>query len=119
MPTRFGSQAQERALTKELKVTASFAGKAFIAVGESFELQLSRPLNPNEGRPAVVAGQTDLTDLMNVGTQTLLFQAKSFPLPTGETTVTVYLVAPDNNWKELVSFPLRIVTATDVEALTA
>ncbi len=118
MPTRFGSQAQERALANELKVTASFAGKAFIAVGESFELQLSRLLNSNEGRPAVVVGQTDLTDLMIVGTQTLLFQAKAFPLPTGETTVTVYLVTPDDNWKELASFPLRVVTAAEASTVT-
>ncbi|MDX2034588.1 MAG: hypothetical protein SF339_28190 [Blastocatellia bacterium] len=100
----------------ELRVTASFAGKESIAATGPFELQLSRPLTAEEGRLAVLVGQTDVTALMTIGTQTLHFESRAFPLPAGETQVTVYLVAADNEWKEIATFPLR-VAATEAPVI--
>lgn len=100
----------------ELRVTASFEGKASIAAGEPFDLQLSRPVAAGEGRMAVVIGATDVTDLFTAGTQSLHFESKAFPIPPGETAVEVYLVTLANDWKEIARFPLRVVAPTIADA---
>jgi hypothetical protein len=90
-------------------VQASFADKQSIAPDEPFELTVDRPLAAGEGRLAVLVGATDMTDLFVVSAQSLKYDAgKSFPLPLGATELTVYLVPPNNDWKEVARFPLRV-----------
>jgi hypothetical protein len=90
-------------------VQASFADKQSIAPDETFELTIDRPLAAGAGRLAVLVGATDMTDLFVVSAQSLKYDAgKSFPLPLGATELTVYLVPPNNDWKEVARFPLRV-----------
>jgi hypothetical protein len=97
-----------RAAIQDLTVTASFAAEQSVAPGEHIKLRLSRSLRPSEGRLAVLIGQTDLTSLFTVAEQTMRYSSTALPLPAGQTEVTVYLVAPDNEWKLIASFPLRV-----------
>jgi hypothetical protein len=100
-----GQESKARALT----VQAGFADKRSIAPDEPIELILNRPLAQGEGRLAVVVGSVDLTDLFDVSTQILKYGVgKSFPLPLGENELAVYLVPPNNDWKELARFPIRV-----------
>ncbi len=100
-----------RADETALRITADFTSKEAIGPGDPIELQLSRPLAPSEGRLAVLVGATDLTGLMIIGTETLRFEPRAIRLTPGELTVSVYLVAADNIWKEIATFPLRVVQA--------
>ena len=93
---------------QSLAVQAAFADKQFIAPDEPIELTVNRPLAQGEGRLAILVGATDLTDLFIVSAQSLKYEVESFPLPLGETELTVYLVAPNDDWKELARFPLRV-----------
>ncbi len=104
--------------TQALTVRAGFADKQFIAPDEVIELTINRPLAQGEGRLAVVVGASDLTDLFIVSPQSMKYSAgKSLPLSLGEVNLTVYLVAPNDDWKELASFPLRVgETASPISA---
>ncbi len=92
-----------------LTVLASFADKQSIAPDEPIELTIDRPLAQGEGRLAVLLGATDMTDLFVASARSLKYDVgKSFPLPLGATELTVYIVQPSNDWKELARFPLRV-----------
>ena len=107
---------------QELTVTASFDGKT-VAPDEIIELTLNRQPLPAEGRIAIVVGQTDLTDLFIADGTSLKHLPKPFPLPTGENELTVYLVAPNGEWKLVASFKLKVAgkseASTPVVAETA
>jgi len=95
--------------TQALTVQASFADKQSIAPDEPIELTVGRPLSAGEGRLAVLVGAADMTGLFVVSAQSLKYDVgKSFPLPLGATELTVYLVPPNNDWKEVARFPLRV-----------
>ncbi|MEW6365306.1 MAG: hypothetical protein AB1714_11810 [Acidobacteriota bacterium] len=95
-------------LGSTLTVGASFAGGELIKQGGHIELSLSRPLGPTDGRLAVFLNEMDLTPLFTLeGTKFTI--RPTFPsLPTGEHTMIVYLFAPDESWREVARFPLRI-----------
>ncbi|MGH9752081.1 MAG: hypothetical protein ACREA2_04800 [Blastocatellia bacterium] len=95
--------------TQSLTVQAGFIDKQSVTPDEPIELTINRPLAQGEGRLAVVVGATDLTDLFVVSARSLRYNVgKPFPLPLGATDLTVYLVAPNNDWKEVARFPLRV-----------
>ncbi len=106
------------ARAQELTVTASFSGQP-VNPGTPLEWKLSRPLAPNEGRPAVLLGATDVTSLMLIGSQTLRYEPRAVPLPSGETPVTIYLVTANDEWRELARFALRVVSAPAANAPSA
>jgi hypothetical protein len=92
-----------------LTVQANFADKQSIAPDELIELGIDRPLAPGEGRLAILIGAMDMTDLFIVSAQSLKYDAgKSFRLPPDAAELTVYLVPPNNDWKEIARFPLRV-----------
>jgi hypothetical protein len=99
--TRAGAQS-------DLKVSAGFAGGEFVRPDARIELQLSRPLDPAEGALAVFVGDTDVTRLFTASGLTLAYAPKLVPLPAGETRLSVYLVSPANEWREIAQFPLRV-----------
>lgn len=95
--------------TQALTVQVSFADNQSIAPDEPIELTVNRPLAQGEGRLAVVVGASDLTDLFVLSARSMKYGVgKSFPLPLGATELAVYLVAPNNDWRELARFPLRV-----------
>ncbi len=98
-----------RASAQELTVKASFAESA-ISSGEQITLQLSRPLQPSEGRIGVLIGTTDWTSLFSVAPDALVYTPQ-MPLPAGESEVIVYLVTGENDWREIARFPLRVLDA--------
>jgi len=109
-----GQESNAQALT----VQAGFADRQSIGPNESIELTINRPLARDEGHLAIVVGASDLTDLFVVSAQSMKYGAgKSFPLPLGATELAVYLVAPNDDWKELARFPLRVgANAANAEA---
>ena len=96
------------AAIQDLTVTSSFAAEIPVTPNEQIELRLSRGLQPSEGRLAVLIGQTDLTTLFAAEELSMRYSSTALPLPDGQTEVAVYLVAPDDEWKLIASFPLRV-----------
>ncbi|HWP43210.1 MAG TPA: hypothetical protein VNO14_08255, partial [Blastocatellia bacterium] len=92
---------------EELTVSASFQDKQ-VAADEPIEFRLNRPLGRDEGTLAIIIGQSDLTGLFAVLERGLRYDAKALPLPSGESEVTVYLVSPGNEWREVARFTLRV-----------
>ncbi|HXG65158.1 MAG TPA: hypothetical protein VNO70_08620 [Blastocatellia bacterium] len=99
--------ALAQATPQELTVSASFTEKP-VAPDERIELRLNRPLQQGEGRLAVLIGQADLTSLFAAVEGGLRYNAETLPLPEGEADVTVYLVSPAGEWKEVARFKLRV-----------
>lgn len=93
---------------KALKISVNFTDKETITPGEQIELRLNRPLERGEGTPAIIIGQTDVTDLYTLTGQTLRYSHKAPPLPAGDTKLTVYLVTSNENWKEVATFRLHV-----------
>lgn len=97
-----------RAQSPELTVQASFAGKQAITPFERIVLSLNRPLKPAEGRLAVFIGLTDVTALFTSTQNGLSYAPKALPLPAGENPLAIYLVSPNDEWKEIARFILRV-----------
>ena len=100
----------------ELTVTASFSEKQFVKPSEQIELLLSRGLKESEGTVAVLIGFTDVTSLFISGKSRLTYNAHLWPLPPGESPVTVYLVGKDDEWKEIAEFKLRVSSNREAAA---
>ena len=99
------AQADEE--TAPVNVSASFAKKEWVSPAEIIELHLNRPLEPSEGSLAIFINHTDITSLFNHMKRKLRYSSQALPLPNGENSLTVYLILPDSNWKEIARFPLR------------
>lgn len=102
-----GNYLSAQADTSEIKVEASFAEK-LVATTEHIELRFNRTISQPEGRLAILIGSTDVSSLFTRDGLRLSYNAKVWPLPVGETTVTVYLVSKNDEWKELALFTLRV-----------
>src|SRR5262245_58582701 len=105
LSTVYVDQVRPVRATQELTVTSSFENQESVAPDESIELTLSRPLSSVEGRIAVLIGSTDLSSLFTFEGLSLKYGSGSLPLPMGETEVTVYTIASDDEWKEIARFP--------------
>ncbi len=100
--------------SQELTVAASFQSTESVESQERISLRLSRPLGPNEGTVAIFIGGTDVTALFAVGVTDYVYQV-SLPLPPGENPLTVYMVTPENQWRQIASFTLRVGSAAPPE----
>ncbi|NLG75279.1 MAG: hypothetical protein GX535_03505 [Xanthomonadaceae bacterium] len=76
----------------------------------SIRLTPSRPLQPDEGRFAVLIGATDLTDLFEWYDRSLVYQPRAMLLPPGENELAVFVVTPDGEWREAARMTLRVLT---------
>jgi len=102
-----------RAKEQELTVEADFAAKESVAQNEQIGLTINRPISAAEGRLAVLIGHTDATSLFAATANGLSYTPKLIPLPAGETLVTVYLVSPGDEWRQVGQFPLRVAERQD------
>ncbi len=96
-------------------VTLDTGGKAAVGVDDGFEVVLSRPLTPAEGRLAVLVDNEDRTDLLVPSPRGLKHPARRLPLGPGERQVGVYRVADDGTWIELAKLPLRVRTRSGLD----
>jgi hypothetical protein len=99
----------------EIEITPNFTGRE-IAPNERIELKLNRALTANEGRFAVLVGATDVSALFSIEGQNLSYAPRLVPLPAGENNLTIYLVTPDEDWKLLAEFPLKVKAAASETA---
>jgi len=100
------SASEKSAVT--FAVTASFADKNQVAPDEQIELRLNRAPGKAEGRIGVVINQTDISNLFTSIETTLRYNPQLLPLPLGESEMTIYLVSPKDQWKEIARFRLNV-----------
>lgn len=82
---------------------------------EVARLTLSRPLSPEEGRIAVLVGDTDWSGLTEIAGTTLLVRPAGVGFPRGEHAVVVYVVSPRHEWQEIGRTTLRVLTDAGFE----
>jgi hypothetical protein len=75
---------------------------------QDIELYLNRPLISPEQKIAVVIGNTDVTSLFKLTEQRLKYDVTRWPLPVGESSVVVYVIGQNSEWRELNRFLLRV-----------
>ena len=93
-----------------LTVTTDFSSEAWVDAHQPIGLRLSRPLDVQSERLAIVIGKTDLSALFTITPLVARYAANTLPLPRGESEVGVYLVRPGQPWQEIGRFPIRVRT---------
>lgn len=106
----FGIACGPVAAAPRLTVELDSAGEEWVRRDTPVTLTLERLPEPGEGRLAVTLGTADITDLFRVEGRGLIYRPELVPLPVGESELTVFLVVPGDDWKELGRFPLRVLT---------
>lgn len=92
---------------KPLTINAAFADQT-LSPQSQLELRLNRAASPTEGALAVLIGSTDVTSLVETTTTRLRYRPWPLPLPVGENKVTVYLISPSGEWRQIAQFTLRV-----------
>lgn len=105
------SKDSAQGLAQPLVVTSNFTDGEVDATF-AIRLNLSRPLQANEGRLAILIGQTDFTNLFTTGEDSFSYLPGILPLPQGESLIRVFLVSSSNEWRELAQLTLRVKTAS-------
>lgn len=83
---------------------------------QPISIRLTHVPDPSKGRLAFFIGPHDVTALMQQTAQgEYQYKASMSPLPSGENTLTVYLIHDDNQWTELAAMPFRVLTSGGFE----
>jgi hypothetical protein len=102
-----GSAGQSFNISADLTVSSNFSQHS-VASDENIELYLNRPLISSEQKIAVLIDNTDITSLFKLIEQRLRYNATLWPLPVGESSVVVYVIGQDSQWRELNRFSLHV-----------
>ena len=95
------------------------AGREWVPRNAAFEIVITPPIGPEEGRPAFLLGATDVTDLFRRTVLGYAYRPELMRLPVGEGQLAVYLVTPGGEWVELGRAPLRVLRTGGFETVTA
>lgn len=93
-----------------LTVSAAPDSPDWIRPGDIARFAISRALGPDDGRLAVLVGETDWTGLAETTGTLVSLRPAGVGFPTGEHTVTFYLVDAANRWQPVGQHPLRVLT---------
>lgn len=64
---------------------------------------------PSEGQLALFIGKTDVTALIRIEENRVIYQPCLLPLPNGESTVTLYLITADKTRQPIAQLPLIVI----------
>ncbi len=96
--------------SEPLSVTTDFPSDSWVDAYQPIGLRLSRPLNVQTERLAVILGRTDLSALFTVTPIVARYSANTLPLPSGENELAVFLVSAGQPWQEIARIPVRVRT---------
>jgi hypothetical protein len=88
---------------------------AWIRTSDPLRLALNRPVPADEGRLAVLVGETDWSGLTDVVGTSIAIRPARIGFPQGESVVVVYLVTSGPQWQEIGRSPLRVLTPSGFE----
>lgn len=93
-----------------IAISPDFPAEGWVDAFQPIGLRLSRPLNLQTERLAVVIGRTDLSALFTVTPLVARYSASTLPLPSGESEMAVFLVRTGEPWQEVARVPIRVRT---------
>jgi hypothetical protein len=94
-----------------VSITAAFDTARWLPPETEIAFTLSRPLQPMDGRLAVLVGGLDVSALLTAVGDRTVYRPRTLPLPSGEHEVAVYVVRGADEWLELARWPLRVLKA--------
>jgi hypothetical protein len=100
---------------RPLEVTSNVASGQWMRHDGVIELRLSRGLDAGQERVAVVIGNADWTELFESAGGLLRYRAGPVQVPAGESSLTVYVVSPVNEWRQVAQWPMRVLAAGGFE----
>ena len=104
--------------SEALSVRAGWNPEAHQPHDAELAFAFSRPIQPSDGRIAVLVGHTDITALAKVSGGELRVPLGGEELRSGEFEVQLWRVDAGGAWHELGRFPLRRLTRTGFEQAT-
>src|SRR5262245_37549169 len=107
------------ALTAEEPPALTFkldtGGREFVPRDSELRIVASRPLTNADGRFALFVGTTDVTGMW-VKTETgFVRQKRALRLPIGESTLTIYQIASESDWREVATITIKVLTTSGFE----
>lgn len=107
---------QDRGAALPLEVRWNVAPGTVLGSREILRLELTRPVEPAEGRLAVLLGETDITALTALDGRTLVYRPLVEGLPRGESEVRVFRVGEGSgDWEEVGRVSIRVEVAPGVD----
>lgn len=103
------ARAQEPA-AQALSVSAAPDAPAWVRANDVVRFTLSRPAAPDEGRIAILVGDTDWSSLAETSGTTVTLRPSGVGFTRGEHSVVVYLVSEATGWREIGRSTLRVLT---------
>jgi hypothetical protein len=82
---------------------------------DTIRIELSRSLEPSEGRLAVVLGATDWTGLARTTPSSIEIAPGPVRLPRGRHDLVLYVVSASNVWREVATFAIAVLTESGFE----
>ncbi len=92
---------------EELTATVNFKADESITPETAIEISLSRNLKSTE-KIGVTIEKTDVTGLFTQTENRLVYNSGLLPLPIGNSSLTIFLIEPNGNWKEISRFSLTV-----------
>ena len=102
----------------QLSIAADFTTRE-LAPDSLLELQLSRALVVSEGNLAIFINTIDVTSLVTISGVNVRYRPWPLPLPIGESKVTVYLVRPQLEWRQLAVFIIHVTAFSNSQPLAS
>ncbi|HLG54341.1 MAG TPA: hypothetical protein VI485_03355 [Vicinamibacterales bacterium] len=91
----------------------------WVRPSDAIRIELGRPLDPSEGRLAIVLGTTDWTGVARSTSSSIEITPGPIRLPRGRHDVVLYVVSPRNVWREVAKFALSVLTESGFEQADA
>ncbi|TVP97910.1 MAG: hypothetical protein EA359_18950 [Balneolaceae bacterium] len=106
-------------VAQNINVQASFNGDEWIDRRTPISIEFDRELTTEDGRPSLWIGTDDVTGIMRMDGNRMLYPSDRISLPSGKHKVKVFLVNDEDNWNEIAQFPLNVRTIGGIEELSA
>ncbi|HKP28903.1 MAG TPA: hypothetical protein VJU15_05855 [Gemmatimonadales bacterium] len=111
-----GARAQD---ALPLGVTPGFDNGRWLGPTDPVRLRLSAMPTPDQGRLAVIVGESDLTAMFDIVGDELVLRPSIRALPSGERDLAVYLVTPDRKWELITRIPVKVLSPDGYEVAKA
>lgn len=105
--TARGTSLSQTPGTDLIAGAVNFHSEAAVSPETAIEVSLNRELRPSE-KIAFTIERMDVSSLFNQTENHFVYNPKLFPLPPGNSTLTVFLIKPNGSWQEISQLALLV-----------
>ena len=91
-------------------------GEDWIPRNAALTIELSRSLEPRDGRLVVLIGNSDVSELFAPNGQSLVYRPELLPLPAGENELVVLLQKSDGTFVEILRTQVKVLQRGGLES---